>query len=84
MSMILMPKNIDYSKYGTSTHLEAYYGLPIEVKFCKMCVISNQRPSSATEVAHNKDSKSKLSDLMQTECAMPAMLRNKKIQLTGI
>jgi N-acetyl sugar amidotransferase len=25
------------------------FGLPTEVKFCKMCVISNQRPSSAIE-----------------------------------
>ncbi|HTZ10877.1 MAG TPA: N-acetyl sugar amidotransferase [Candidatus Margulisiibacteriota bacterium] len=27
----------------------AYYGLPSEVKFCKKCVISNQRPSSVVE-----------------------------------
>jgi hypothetical protein len=30
-------------------HIEAYYGLPSEVKFCKKCVISNQRPSSTVE-----------------------------------
>ena len=29
--------------------LEAYYGLPNEVKFCKKCIISNQRPSSTVE-----------------------------------
>lgn len=28
---------------------EAYYGLPSKVKFCKKCVISNQRPSSTVE-----------------------------------
>lgn len=28
---------------------ETYYGLPREVKFCKKCVISNQRPSSTVE-----------------------------------
>jgi len=32
-----------------SKKLEAYYGLPNEVKFCKKCVISNQRPSSTIE-----------------------------------
>jgi N-acetyl sugar amidotransferase len=37
--------------------LEVKYGLPGEVKFCKSCVISNQRPSSAVEFKHNKDSK---------------------------
>ncbi len=29
--------------------LEAKYGLPQEVRFCKRCVISNQRPSSVVE-----------------------------------
>jgi N-acetyl sugar amidotransferase len=37
--------------------LEAFYGLPQEVKFCKKCVMSNQRPSSAIEFKHTKDSK---------------------------
>lgn len=37
--------------------LEAYYGLPEEVKFCKRCVISNQRPASAVEFKHKIDSK---------------------------
>ena len=33
---------------------EAYYGLPNEVKFCKKCVISNQRPSSTIEFKNQK------------------------------
>lgn len=37
--------------------LEAYYGLPSEVKFCKRCVISNQRPNTTQEFKHNKNSK---------------------------
>jgi len=37
--------------------LEAYYGLPREVKFCKKCVMSNQRPASTVEFKHTKDSK---------------------------
>ncbi|MFN4006519.1 MAG: N-acetyl sugar amidotransferase [Chitinophagaceae bacterium] len=36
---------------------EAYYGLPKEVKFCKSCVMSNQRPASTVEFKHTKDSK---------------------------
>lgn len=31
---------------------EARYGLPQEVHFCRSCVISNQRPSSAVEFKH--------------------------------
>lgn len=37
--------------------LEAFYGLPSEVKFCKICVMSNQRPASTIEFKHTKDSK---------------------------
>lgn len=37
--------------------LEAFYGLPREVKFCSRCVISNQRPNSTVEFKHTIDSK---------------------------
>ena len=38
-----------------SDQLEAYYGLPAEVKFCRNCVMSNQRPASYPEFKHTKD-----------------------------
>jgi N-acetyl sugar amidotransferase len=38
-------------------NLEAYYGLPRDVRFCKRCVISNQRPNSDVEFKHTRDSK---------------------------
>ncbi|MBI5202723.1 MAG: N-acetyl sugar amidotransferase, partial [Elusimicrobia bacterium] len=41
----------------TSPQLEAYFGLPKDVKFCKHCVISNQRPNSTVEYTHTKASK---------------------------
>jgi len=37
--------------------LETFYGLPKEVKFCKRCVMSNQRPTSAVEFKHTINSK---------------------------
>jgi N-acetyl sugar amidotransferase len=37
--------------------LEIKYGLPGNVMFCRRCVISNQRPSSAVEFKHTKESK---------------------------
>jgi N-acetyl sugar amidotransferase len=37
--------------------LEAKYGLPTEVKFCRSCVISNQRPNSAVEFSHTAESR---------------------------
>ncbi len=36
--------------------VEVKYGLPAEVKFCKRCVISNQRPVAVAEHKHNKQS----------------------------
>jgi len=36
---------------------EAKYGLPEKVIFCKRCVMSNQRPASATEFKHTINSK---------------------------
>jgi len=37
--------------------LEAYYGLPNKVQFCKKCVISNQRPNSTVEFKNQKGDK---------------------------
>jgi len=37
--------------------LDAYYGLPNEVKFCKKCVMSNQKPNSTAETKHTSSSK---------------------------
>ena len=44
-----------------NNNLEAYYGLPADVQFCKNCVISNQRPSSTIEF---KNKKSTLKDVI--------------------
>ena len=54
------PKAIDLSKFDQPEgQREAKYGLPNEVAFCNNCVISNQRPNSAVEYQHTKDSKKK-------------------------
>lgn len=45
------------SKYETDTPQEAYYGLPMAVKFCRTCVISNQRPNSTIEQKHTRETK---------------------------
>ncbi len=37
--------------------LEAFWGLPQEVTFCKRCVMSNQRPSSSIEFKHTRSHK---------------------------
>ena len=58
MKPIKYPLPVDLSKYAKdNTNQEAYYGLPSEVKYCTKCVISNQRPNSAVEYVHKKDTK---------------------------
>ena len=43
------PKKVDKKFFKSDQVGPPLYGLPIEVKFCNNCVISNQRPSSAVE-----------------------------------
>ncbi|WP_261363042.1 N-acetyl sugar amidotransferase [Gemmata palustris] len=38
-------------------NLEAYYGLPEQVRFCARCTMSNQRPASTPEFRHTPASK---------------------------
>jgi N-acetyl sugar amidotransferase len=40
-----------------SEHLEAKYGLPERVTYCRQCVMSNQRPASSVEFQHTQDRK---------------------------
>lgn len=56
--MIKIPNNVDLSRFSENiADPEVLYGLPNEVRFCKRCVISNQRPNSAVEYLHKADSK---------------------------
>lgn len=40
-------------------NLDTKFGLPEEVKFCKKCIISNQRPNSEIETKHTGETKKK-------------------------
>ncbi|ABX09422.1 N-acetyl sugar amidotransferase [Prochlorococcus marinus] len=52
------PRPVEKEKFKRKESLETLYGLPQEVKFCRSCVISNQRPSSTIEFKNDgKDSK---------------------------
>ncbi len=60
MDFIKAPKKIDKLKYGDNIlKPEVKYGLPSKVIYCKLCVISNQRPNSAIEYTHTKSSDKK-------------------------
>jgi hypothetical protein len=54
---ISYPSTVDLNAFGKE-HLNppSFYRLPKNVKFCKNCVISNQRPNSAVEYNHTSNS----------------------------
>lgn len=56
--------------------LKAFYGLPEEVKYCKECVISNQRPNSTVEMRNKNVKKETIqfsSDGVCSACAHNAV-----------
>lgn len=58
MDKIKYPSPIDLTPFAKDNVSPATkYGLPGEVSYCKTCVISNQRPNSAVEYKHTKDTK---------------------------
>jgi N-acetyl sugar amidotransferase len=58
MDVIKYPNEVDFLEYAPENEKpKAFYGLPQEVMYCKKCVISNQRPNSAVEYKHTKESK---------------------------
>jgi N-acetyl sugar amidotransferase len=58
MEVIPYPDAVNLARFSRDVKKpEALYGLPGEVMFCRSCVISNQRPTSAVEYKHTKGSK---------------------------
>ena len=56
--VIRYPHSIDRSQYAPHvSNPDVKYGLPQEVAFCTRCVISNQRPNSAVEYRHTRQTK---------------------------
>lgn len=57
MEKIQYPTAVDITPFANDNpNPNALYGLPSEVVYCKKCVISNQRPNSAVEYNHTKES----------------------------
>src|SRR5215470_4068034 len=50
-------REIDLGPFKKETPEGSRYGLPLQVGFCRRCVISNQRPNSAVEYEHTRDSR---------------------------
>ena len=52
-ALIKSPKKINKNLYHPkSNKVQAYYGLDPNIKFCKSCTYSNQKPNSEKEFKH--------------------------------
>ena len=56
------------------------YGLPQKVKFCKNCVISNQRPSSTVEFKSTSDQLKKGISFDENELCSACLFTIKRIK----
>lgn len=58
MDILRRTIDIDYEPFMLpDEETTAKYGLPPKIKFCKKCVISNQRPNSCVETQNTKEQK---------------------------
>ncbi len=56
MDVMVYPHRVDLTLFDKHiTNPAVRYGLPSDVKFCRTCVISNQRPNSSVEYTHTAD-----------------------------
>ena len=47
--IIKYPKKIDFTEFKKENSDITKYGLPKDIRYCKKCVISNQRPNTTME-----------------------------------
>lgn len=59
MPMYPRRREIDLRPFQRAVPDISRYGLPLQVEYCSHCVISNQRPNSAVEYEHTRESQKK-------------------------
>jgi len=67
-----------FESLNMSNNLEAYYGLPQKIKFCKKCSISNQRPNSAVEMKNKNKKKETIAFNKEGVCSACSFNHDKK------
>ena len=78
--MINYPKNRSKQISRKYQQSQNKFGLPKEIKFCKKCAISNQRPNSTIEFANKPTEKRKLFILMiKVFVTLVIIVKKKKI-----
>ncbi len=77
--MIRVPSKIDTDLYSKdSINTKTKYGLPRYIKYCKNCVISNQRPNSAVEYENHPEVKKTTINFNHNEICDACLFAEKK------
>ena len=76
--IIKSPGKIDLTEFKKDETTVAKYGLPSNIKFCKKCVISNQRPNTTIEFKHTENSKKTTINFNQDEVCDACIVTEKK------
>ncbi|MBS0366245.1 MAG: N-acetyl sugar amidotransferase [Proteobacteria bacterium] len=75
-------RDVDMGPYEQDASASTRYGLPARVAFCRHCVISNQRPNSAVEYQHTKNSrKSTINFDQEGVCDACRLAEQKQLQI---
>ena len=73
------PKKINYNHYKENIkNPKSKLGLDKEIKFCKKCVISNQRPSSTIEFKNEKGEKKKVINFTDDDICSACIFNEEK------
>ncbi|MDR1475514.1 MAG: N-acetyl sugar amidotransferase [Holosporales bacterium] len=73
------PSKIDYSQFdSTNPDPATKYGLPKDVKFCKKCTLSNQRPIGVSEFKNLATSKKQGVDFSEKGVCSPCLIAEQK------
>ena len=79
MELIEYPKPIDLFDFSREIVTpNTFYGLPSEVKYCRQCVISNQRPNSTIEYQHSISTKKETINFDENGICDACKLSNRK------
>jgi hypothetical protein len=57
VTLIPKPRPVDQAEFAPDAkNPRRLYGLPAEIRYCKRCLYSNQKPNSDREYKHTRDS----------------------------
>lgn len=75
------PKPVDKSPFRNENPDSALYGLPLDVKFCRSCVISNQRPSSTVEFKNHVKVPKKVISFSSDNICDACLVKDEKVSI---